>query len=329
MRPCRLILVADYSRPWNNAWFYEAGFEKNGHTVVRFDTKGHKQHGTEIVALAKEVHPDFVLHTKDEFPVHVFEELRRISRVIQWYPDPVIPEWLPPYVKECDMFLTMAEGLVDEFRKLNLNSFWLTQAFEPSFFRLSAISEDDRAIFSADVAFVGNLGSKPQYLSRRTALERVIGTGAALKWWGPKIPWKITNIPLVYGKLGRAYGGRFVWGEEYAKVARLSKIFLAFDSKPELRKSMSARMYTAVGCGAFYICRHVDGIEDVLVPDKEIVTFHTEDEMIDKIGFYLRNDDARREIAAAGKARVLRDHIYEVRIHQMCSMIEKAGIVAP
>lgn len=328
MRPCRLILVADYSRPWNNAWFYEAGFEKNGHTVVRFDTKGRKQQGAEIAALAKEVRPDFVLHTKDEFPVHVFEELRRTSRVIQWYPDPVIPEWLPPYVKACDMFFTMAEGLVDEFRKLNPGSFWLTQAFEPSFFRQTGISEADRPVFSADVAFVGNLGSKPQYLSRRTALERVISTGAVLKWWGPKIPWKITNIPLVYGKLGRAYGGRFVWGEEYAKVVRLSKIFLAFDSKPELRKSMSARMYTAVGCGAFYICRHVEGIEDVLVPDKEIVTFHTDDEMIEKIRFYLRNEDARREISAAGQARVLRDHVYEVRIRQMCSMIENAGIVA-
>jgi len=326
MKPCRLVLVADYRRPWNNAWYYEAGFTRNGHTVVRFDTKGEQQPASGILTLVKEVKPDFVLHTKDEFPVYVFDEMRKTARIVQWYPDPVIPEWLPPYVKACDLFFTMADGLVDEFRKLNPHSFWLTQAFEPSFFPQTGLSEDDRKTFSADVGFVGNLGSKPQYLSRRRALERVLDAGAELKWWGPKIPWKIGNIPLVYGKVGRAYGGKFVWGEEYGKVARLSKIFLAFDSKPELRKSMSARMYTAVGCGAFYLCMHVAGIEEVLVPDREIVTFHAEDEMIDKIRFYLRDDEAREKISAAGQARVLRDHVYEVRIRQMCGMIEKAGI---
>jgi hypothetical protein len=221
----------------------------------------------------------------------------------------------------------MSEGLVGEFRKMNPNSHWLTQAFEPSFFEIRAITEKERDIFSADVAFVGNLGSKPQYLSRRKSLERIIDTGYTLKWWGPKIPWKMSNIPLIYGRLGRAYGGRFVWGEEYAKVARLSKIFLAFDSKPEIRKSMSARMYTAVGCGAFYLCRHVPGIEEVLVPDREIVTFHTEDEMIDKIRFYLGNDKAREKISSAGQERVLRDHVYEVRIRRMCSIIDETGIL--
>jgi hypothetical protein len=327
MRAYRIIVIGDYSRSWNNAWYYNAGFEKNGHTVVRFDTKGEKQQASGILETVKRVKPDFVLHTKDEFPVQVFDELRKETRVVQWYPDPVIPEWLLPYVKACDIFFTMADGLVDEFRKLNPLSFWLTQAFEPTFFPLTGLSEDDRKTFSAEVGFVGNLGSKPQYLSRRRALERVIAAGADLKWWGPKIPWKLGNMPLVYGRVGKAYGGKFVWGEEYGKVARLSKIFLAFDSKPELSKSMSARMYTAVGCGAFYLCMHVNGIEEVLIPDREIVTFHTEDEMIDKIRFYLRDDKAREKIAAAGQARVLRDHVYEVRIRQMCRMIEETGIL--
>jgi len=323
MRPYRFILVADYGRPWNNAWFYRAGLEKNGNTVIPFDRGKGKQSDESILKVIADTRPDFVMHTKDEFPVYVFEEMRKTTRVIQWYPDPIIPAWLPPYVRSSDLFFTMSEGLVKEFRTWNPNSYWLTQAFEPSFFRVKSISDEDRQIFSADVAFVGNLGSKPQYLSRRSALETVVSSGASLKWWGPKIPWKMANIPLIYGRLGRAYGGRFVWGEEYAKVARLSKIFLAFDSRPEIRKSMSARMYTAVGCGAFYLCRHVEGIEDVLVPDREIVTFHDEDEMIDKIHFYLKNDDHRQKIAKAGEQRVSRDHTYEIRIKEMLAIIEK------
>ncbi len=181
-----------------------------------------------------------------------------------------------PYVKASDVFLTMSEGLITEFKKYNPHVFWLTQAFEHSCFETGPITKEDIAYYSSDIAFVGNLGSKDQYLSRRGYLDNVLNSGLNLKWWGPRIPRKFSTIPLMLGKLGKAYGGKFVWGAEYAKVAGLSKIFLAFDSKPHIRKSMSARMYTAVGCGAFYMCEHVDGIEDVLEPGKEIVTFRAE-----------------------------------------------------
>ena len=103
----------------------------------------------------------------------------------------------------------------------------------------------------------------------------------------------------------------------------LSKIFLAFDSMPHIKKSMSARMYTAVGCGAFYMCQHVAGIEDVLLPGREIVTFHSDDEMIDMIRYYLKRDEERRRISEAGRSRVLTDHTYEVRTGQMMDVVLK------
>jgi spore maturation protein CgeB len=67
----------------------------------------------------------------------------------------------------------------------------------------------------------------------------------------------------------------------------------------------------------------VEGIEQVLLPGKEIVTFQSEQEMIDMIRYYLEHDEARKNIAEAGKARVLRDHTYEVRIEQMFRMIDE------
>jgi len=239
-----------------------------------------------------------------------------------WYPDPVIPDWLPPYVCASDVFLTMSEGLIPEFKKYNPNVFWLSQAFEPSYFEIGPMTQQDIDFYSADVAFVGNLGSKNQYLSRRGYLDKVINAGFRLKWWGPRIPRKISTLPLIFGKLGRAYGGKFVWGKEYAKVARLSKIFLAFDSMPHIRKSMSARMYTAVGCGAFYMCQHVEGIEEVLEPGREIVTFRAENEMIDLVRYYLARDELRRQIADSGGKRVSKDHSYEVRMRQLIEMIK-------
>lgn len=313
-----IFLITDFSKPYKNGWFYKSGFEKNGYKVLPIN----KIDTFQLFSLVKELNPHFVFHTKAEMPVKVFDDLKKRTKVVMWYPDPVIPEWLIPYVKASDIFFTMSEGLVDEFKKINPNSFWLSQAFEPSFFEIKEITPEDIKTYSSDVTFVGNLGSKEQYLSRRDSLKKVANLDIRFKWWGPKIPRKITTIPLLVGKLGRSYGGKFVWGEEYAKVCKLSKIFLAFDSMPHIRKSMSARMYTAVGCGAFYMCRYVEGIEDVLVPDKEIVTFQDDDEMIDKIKFYLKRDDLREKIALAGQERVLKDHTYEIRIKELIKIVE-------
>lgn len=327
MRNYKLLLITALSKPWNNGWYYKTGFEKNGHSVIPFDPKTEKDSKHKVFEIVKEIRPDFILHTKDELPAEVFGELMKFTKVVQWYPDPVIPDWLPPYVKACHIFLTMSEGLVDEFKKINPLTFWLSQAFEPSFFKIKEVSLEDIKTFSADVTFVGNIGSKPQYRRRIISLNSVAKMagkdGLRFKWWGPPVSISPSTIFLIYGSIGRAYGGKFVWGEDYAKVAKLSKIFLAFDSMPHIRKSMSARMYTAVGCGAFYMCQYVEGIEEVLIPDKEIITFSSDEEMIDKIRFFLPKDDLREKIANAGQQRVLKEHTYEIRMRQMCELISR------
>ena len=92
----------------------------------------------------------------------MFQKLRSLTRVVQWHPDPVIPEWLPAYVKASDVFFTMSEGLLNTFLAMNPNSFWLTEAWAPSFYEIDEITDMDRNKYSSDITFVGNLGSKPE-----------------------------------------------------------------------------------------------------------------------------------------------------------------------
>jgi spore maturation protein CgeB len=319
----KVLVVTEFTNPWNNGWFYKKGFEENGYEVIAFDPASVSEPFSRIREIIETLKPDFLLHTKDELPPELFNGLRKDIKVIMWYPDPVIPDWLPPFIKAADVFLTMSEGLVAEFKKYNPHVFWLTQAFEPSSFEIREITQKDERFYSSDVTFIGNLGSKAQYLERRGAIENVIDAGLRMKWWGPRIPRKFSTLPLIFGKLGRAYGGKFVWGEEYAKIARLAKVFLAFDSMPHVRKSMSARMYTAVGCGAFYMCLHVDGIEEVLEPGKEIVTFQSREEMIDLLRYYVGRDKLRRKISDAGRKRILHEHTYKTRIRQLTDIVKE------
>ncbi len=322
MRRYSIILIAAY-KPWSDGRYYKDSFEKAGHSVITVDTENVEDPESVIKAHLDKNDIDFILYTKEELTAAQVLSLKQYTKVIQWYPDVAIPDWLLPRVEADDIFFTMSEGLVDVYRKYNPNVFWLTQAFAPSFFEVPAITDSDIKKYATDVTFVGTLGSKPYYLRRRAFLKRIISEGFKLKWWGPRIPRKIATLPLIFGGVGRSYGGEFVWGQNYSKIAKLSKIFLAFDATPYIRKSMSDRIYNAVGCGAFYMCHHVDGIEEVLEPGKEIVTFRSEDEMVDMIRYYLKHDEQRMKIARAGQQRVLRDHTYEVRIKQMIKYIER------
>lgn len=317
-----ILLITSFDKPWADGWYYQTGFEINGHKVIPFDPAASEDPLAGINKIIKEHRPEFILHTKDELPAEAYQEMRTSAKVIQWYPDPVIPDWLPPYVRAADVFFTMSEGLVEELKELNPKTFWMTQAFEPSAFQIEGITGEDIRNFSADITFVGNLGSKPRYLPRREYLMSVLNNGFNLKWWGPKIPFKLSTARLIMGGLGRSYGGRIIWGGDHAKVAKLSKIYLGFDAAPEVRKSMSERMYIAVGCGAFYMCQYVNGIEEVLEPGKEIVTFHSGEEMVELIRYYLIHDNERKIIAEAGQKRVMNEHTYETRTGQIIKIIE-------
>ncbi len=321
MKQYKIFLIAHFNKPWTSAWAYKAGFEKNGHFVMTFDPFLTQDPLKNAITLIKEFRPDFILYTKYEFPPEAIEQLKRFAKVVQWYPDVAITDEILPYVKLNDIFFTMSEGLVEIYKQYNPNVFWLTQAFEPSLFQIKSLTPYDIKKFSSDITFTGNLSSQSFYLRRRSYLQRVVKENFKLKWWGTRLPRKFSTLPLIMGKLGRSYGRKFVWGEEYAKVVKLSKIFLALDAAPYIRRSMSERMYMAVGCGAFYMCHYVDGIEDILEPDKEIVTFRSEQEMIDMVKFYLKKDELRMKIAEAGRKRILKDHTYEIRTEQMLKVI--------
>lgn len=320
-----ILIIGDFKKPWSSPHYLLRAAEKRGYRVSTFDPFQEGNSEEDFVRRVEDAKPAYAVILKGTgFKVEWNETLKKKGIcTILWHPDVSIKEWLLPLIQSVDFCFTMTEGMIPRWKEKGARQVaWLSQGFEPSFFEVDEISESDKRFFGSDVAFVGNIDTTNGYLPRRSKLKRVLREGIDLKWWGPPLGLKWINVPVFFSALGRAYGGRFVYGPEFAKVARRSKVFLAFDRDPHIRLSMSARMYTAVGCGAFYMCEAVDGIESVLLPDKEIVTFKGEEEMIDKIRYYLPRASERQRIARAGQARVLRDHTYQKRLEQMFEIVK-------
>ena len=329
----RILLSSPMDRPWSVGHALTPALQRTGHTVHAFNCRGAANAGEELLRVVEVFQPEVhVLCSCACYPPDVIDRIRAqgVYHVL-WYPD-VTPTPRPEAVelaRHYDVFFTMAQGLVEPFREAGVeNAEWLPEAMEPSVFEYDGISDTDRRTFTCDVALVGKLESdNPAYMERWKLVKRIVDEEIDIKWWGPRINRKIGTfvLGLLLSKVSRAYGGRFVWNETYAKAVHLSKIFLARDAYPHIRLSMSARAFIALGLGAFYLTFPTDGIEEMFEPGVEIVTFDSPDDMIEKIRYYIEHDGERNAIAAAGKKRALAEHTYQNRFERMFEVIAERG----
>lgn len=328
----RVIIISKYKIPYDTGFFLANAFIEMGYGVRIFGNLQENKPFESLMELIKDFTPDLILILKG---IGIQEEwIDAIKReniiTILWYPDVdyKIPEWIIPVARKVDFFFTMAEGWIEDWKKAGVKHIaWLSQGFEPLFYFHNGITPSERNLYQSDISFIGNIDSTKLYLPRRDRILRIIKEGYQVKWWGPRLGKKPINIPVIFSKLGRSYGGRSVYFQDFAKVVQCSKIFIAFDAVPQLRKSMSERTYTAIGCGAFYLCQYVEGIEEVFMPDKEIVIFKDDEEMIEKIKYYLPLEDKRREIAENGQKRVLTEYTYQHRLREMVNILKENGLI--
>lgn len=92
------------------------------------------------------------------------------------------------------------------------------------------------------------------------------------------------------------------------------------------REQIKGRNFEIPGCGGFLLSGYADNISDYYIPDKEMVFFKDQKELIDKVKYYLANDQERELIRKAGFDRTLRDHTYEKRFIEIFKIIGLYGI---
>lgn len=83
---------------------------------------------------------------------------------------------------------------------------------------------------------------------------------------------------------------------------------------------VNPRTFEIGACGAFQL---VDrrGLMDGLFGPDELETFGSMGELREKIDFYLGNEEARRHMAARGRARVLAEHSYRARMTELLATV--------
>lgn len=100
------------------------------------------------------------------------------------------------------------------------------------------------------------------------------------------------------------------------KVFKCSKINLNFTAKG-IQSGASLRVFDVLGCGGFLISNYQQELSELFVDGKELVLFESEQDLMEKVDYYLKHDEVRQEIAQNGYQKVKQEYSYQKRLEIM------------
>lgn len=208
-----------------------------------------------------------------------------------------------------DVHFTTKEFNVPELLAYGARRVELTgNAYSPHVHRPIHVSSEDRAIYGADVSFVGGYEK-----ARAASLNYMAEHGIPVRVWGNN--WHRFKNPHPNLKLEK----RPAYGEEYAKVACSSKILLGFLRKSN-RDTQTTRSVEIPAFGAFMLAERSADHQALFEEGIEAEYFGSDEELVEKTKYYLLHDEERDRIAKAGLERCLNSgYSYN---HRMQELIE-------
>lgn len=192
-----------------------------------------------------------------------------------------------------DVLVTTKEWELDHYREAGAKRVLLThQGYDLRCYPRTP-SQAIRGTYASDVCFIGH--SERHYVQRLRHLAR---TDINLRIWGPTWPrcakWRRWIHPYVSG------GG--LWGEEYLHAISSAKIGLGLLSK-WIPETSTTRTFEIPAMGTFLLAERTALHQELFEEGKEAEFFASDDEMLDKARFYLKNNESRQRIASAGRTR--------------------------
>lgn len=166
-----------------------------------------------------------------------------------------------------------------------------------------------------DVVFIGHCEAD----QRINYLQALVDARIKVNVYGTTQTWRATLPVVLYNQLKPIYP---VYGEKYRHILVKSKLCLCFFSKAN-RDQYTRRVFEIPAVGGFLLSERTNTMQELYEEDAEAVYFSSNEELTEKVKYYLKNETARIKIAKAGQKRCLNSG-YDVtsRMHQWLADIQ-------
>ncbi len=208
-----------------------------------------------------------------------------------------------------DWIITADKECVPKYLALGTkNALYVRWACNPFLYRTS----NDAPLY--DVTFIGQPHSK-----RREGVAALQAAGIKVETWGRG--WERGRIDQ----------------EGMINVFGRSKINLNFSdtsTKPgwkgklgfKFPKQIKARLLEVPACGGFLLTGDAPALGEYYEAGRDVAVYHSTEELVEKVQYYLAHNGERQAIAKAGYERTMKEHTYP---HRICDMFRRMGFAVP
>lgn len=262
--------------------------------------------------------PDLIilLHANLIFPFM----LRRVkaltrAKIVNWVIDeplshPNIVKSMPLY----DHFFCFDRYYLEVIAEISgIRGTYLPCACNPELHKPIPLQNDTRIKYGADISFVGTYYNEREVLFRKLVK---ICPDLKLKIWGPGWKERLNTDTSFSGCL---MGPLSV--EQFPVVSMASRINLNIHHGQSLNGGANMRTFELACMGAFQLVDHIKGIEELFLPEQEMVVYNDVEDLGHKIKFYLSHPQACDAIAKKAMEKALGMHTYEHRLKEILDKV--------
>ncbi|RST72089.1 spore coat protein [Siminovitchia acidinfaciens] len=227
--------------------------------------------------------------------------------------------WSKPYALEVspDFVLTRSASCIPKYARIGIKSAQLDVGSNLELHRPVPLNSD----FACDVSVVVNPQFKFKIFRRKSIANLVIplfDESYNVKIWGKG--WK--RVKRYYKKSPKPEMLQGILPFHYTPhVYNSSKINISVQS---VRKQISNRTYDILASGGFLLTSDTPAVREILRPGVHCEVSSSPEETLEKISYYLKHDQIRRDIAKKGYEYAKKKFGYQNTIPQVWPEVEEA-----
>lgn len=297
---------------------YRWGFDKIGPVVFGPQDLAHVN--SQMIAIAKKNILDIIWLDKG-----LTVEKTTLQQIKNWQPHCKIVGYSPDdmavrhnqssqfldHLSWYDHFFTTKTYGVAELKTLGCpRVHFIGNAFDKHTHYPFKIGKEERSRFGNAVGFIGDF---EKY--RAKSMFFLATHGIPVRIWGPN--WNKCHYPHVNLLLEN----KPLWGLDYTRAIRSFDINLCFLRKAN-RDLQTTRSVEIPACGAFMLAERTDEHLALFEEGKEAEFFGSEEELLDKVKYYLAHPEERKHIAAVGYERCVKSgYSYHDRLKEILQIV--------
>lgn len=257
-----------------------------------------------LIYTCKYLQPDilFMILYTDQIDFETIDACRNHTVVVNWFCD---DQWryhdngnqsTKYWIKHLDYAITTAPEALEWYEKDGFNNAILSSwAANPKYYYPMNMEK----IY--DVSFVGQ-----KYGTREAIVNHIKKSGIDIRCFGRG--WQTDYVPF----------------EDMVKIFNQSYICLNISECSKGGGNQPKGREFEIPCtgGGILFTGKTENIENYFDIDKEIVVYENNDDLVDKIKYYLLNKNLIADMSACALKRTLRDHTYKNRFEQIFKVIE-------